>query len=153
MASYPKSGNTWFRAFLSSLLKEKESELDINDMERTPIASARTPFEDHTGLESSELTLEETELLRPYVYKEISEEAGETRHYMKVHDAFTKTGEGVWLFFPEVTFGAIYFIRNPLDVAVSFSYHNSSTIDHTIESMNNMDFAPVQKQENLSEPA
>ena len=36
LASYPKSGNTWFRVFLTNLLEEKDQPADINDLHRTP---------------------------------------------------------------------------------------------------------------------
>ncbi len=40
LASYPKSGNTWFRVFLSNLMGELEEAANINDLKSTPIASA-----------------------------------------------------------------------------------------------------------------
>ncbi len=46
LASYPKSGNTWLRVFLSNLLQDGEEPTDINQLDRTPIASARTAFDD-----------------------------------------------------------------------------------------------------------
>ena len=132
LASYPKSGNTWFRIFLTSLLNGSEAGLDINDLNHTPIASSREVFECHTGLESSDLTHEEIDLLRPDVYRIHSREAASTL-YMKNHDAFTKTSGGEWLFPPEATKGVIYLVRNPLDVAVSFANHSSSSISRTVQ--------------------
>ena len=32
LASYPKSGNTWMRAFLTALLNPEKAGLDINNM-------------------------------------------------------------------------------------------------------------------------
>ncbi len=49
-ASYPKSGNTWFRVFLTNLRGEQEKSADINNLHRTPIASARGIFDDEVGL-------------------------------------------------------------------------------------------------------
>ncbi len=134
LASYPKSGNTWFRIFLSNLLKGTKEAPDINDLERTPIASCRSIFDDYTGLEASDLTRDEIQNLRPHVFSMIAENSEETS-YHKVHDAFTKNADGEWIFPPDSTMGAIYFIRNPLDVAVSFSYHNSCPLDKMIKGM------------------
>ena len=39
------------------------------------------------------------------------------------------------LFPKEITTGAIYLIRNPLDVAVSFAHHENSTVDEIIDRM------------------
>ena len=41
LASYPKSGNTWFRAFLCNLQEDGEEPADINDLATGGIASAR----------------------------------------------------------------------------------------------------------------
>src|SRR6056297_2434972 len=69
LASYPKSGNTWFRVFLSNLFSETPEPADINSLHETPIASARQPFDEATGLPSSDLTFEEVDHLRPEVYR------------------------------------------------------------------------------------
>ncbi|MFH1728807.1 MAG: sulfotransferase domain-containing protein [Pseudomonadota bacterium] len=149
LASYPKSGNTWFRTFLSTILNEKKSEPDINDLQSTPIASARGIFEDHVECESSDLSSDEVESLRPDVYREISDNL-EDKFYMKVHDAYTKTKESEWLFPPEATFGVIYLVRNPLDVAVSFANHNSGSIDKTVDNLCNNDFALCKHKKSFS---
>ncbi len=46
LASYPKSGNTWFRIVNSNLSLDGDTPADINDLpERGGIASARGPFD------------------------------------------------------------------------------------------------------------
>jgi len=45
LASYPKSGNTWFRVFLTNLRGEKDGPAQINRLDSTPIASARGTFD------------------------------------------------------------------------------------------------------------
>jgi aryl sulfotransferase len=42
LASYPKSGNTWVRLFLNSLLNNNEN-LDINDIKIRSV-STKIPF-------------------------------------------------------------------------------------------------------------
>ena len=69
LASYPKSGNTWFRVFLSNLLSHSDKPADINNLYATPIASNRELFDEATGISSSELTLDEIDNLRPLVYE------------------------------------------------------------------------------------
>lgn len=41
LASYPKSGNTWFRIFLVNLLNKSNEPIDINTIHIGQIASAR----------------------------------------------------------------------------------------------------------------
>lgn len=134
LASYPKSGNTWFRVFLTNLLEEKDVPADINELHSTPIASARGMFDEAVGLEASDLTVDEIERLRPAVYAHLAEQADETI-FMKVHDAYTLVDRERPLFPAHATLGAIYFIRNPLDVAVSFAHHSGWSYDKTILKM------------------
>ena len=133
LASYPKSGNTWLRIFLTNLRRDGEEPVNINDLDGGPIASARGVFDELTGLEASDLTPEEIDQLRPEVYERLTARAKETL-FLKVHDAYTYTADGQ----PLLAAGgsrAIYLIRNPLDVAVSFANHASRDLDTIIGRM------------------
>lgn len=122
LASYPKSGNTWFRTFLTNYLRDADQAAHINELDGGPIASARHPFDEAVGYDSGELTHDEIDRLRPEVYLRQAREANETL-YCKVHDAYTFLPDGSPLIPPAATECALYFIRNPLDVAVSFAHH------------------------------
>ena len=50
LASYPKSGNTWFRAFLTALFNPGNPEVDINNLYQSTIASSRQLFDEMTGV-------------------------------------------------------------------------------------------------------
>ncbi len=127
IASYPKSGNTWFRLFLTNLLRDAEEPADINDTESTPIASARGIADEEIGVETSDLTPAEIARLRPKVYEQVASEAEEPL-FMKVHDAWTLLDDGTPLLSARATRGAIYIIRNPMDVAISAADFNGSEI-------------------------
>ena len=45
LASYPKSGNTWFRIFLSNLRSEKSVPIDIYEIKTDGIFSSNGIFE------------------------------------------------------------------------------------------------------------
>ena len=122
LASYPKSGNTWFRIFLTNFLRDEDQPADINMLGGGPIASAREPFDEAVGYDSGELTYDEIDRLRPEVYLHQSCAQKETL-YVKVHDAYTFLPDGRPLFPSEATQCVLYFIRNPLDVAVSYAHH------------------------------
>ncbi|MDD2764279.1 MAG: sulfotransferase domain-containing protein [Opitutaceae bacterium] len=135
LASYPKSGNTWFRTFLTNFLRNGDAPADINKLEGGPIASARRPFDEAVGYDSGEMTPDEIDRLRPEVYLYQAREAKETM-YCKVHDAYTVLPDGRPLIPPESTACVLYFIRNPLDVAVSFAHHSGhDRFDRTIRQM------------------
>lgn len=140
LASYPKSGNTWFRVFLTNLLRDCDEPADINDLERTPIASARNLFDDLAGVPASDLSFDEIDSLRPDVYMKIAQDAKEPV-YQKVHDAYIYIPHGRPLIPPEATRCAVYFVRNPLDVAVSFAHHTALSYDAMIKAMVNPDYS------------
>ena len=148
LASYPKSGNTWFRVFLTNLLSNSDKPADINNLYPTTIASSRSLFDEATGIPSSDLTQDEIEKLRPRVYRYMSETSDEII-YHKIHDAWIKLSEETDLVPDDVTKGVLYFIRNPLDVAVSFAHHSATSIDRAIDMMNNHDFAFCSRETKL----
>lgn len=133
LASYPKSGNTWFRVFLQNLLDEKNQIANINDLE-FPIVSSRDILDEYSGIASSDLTEEETESLRPEVYKTFNDEL-ESLYFLKVHDAYIFTKEGKPVFLSEITHATIHIVRNPLDVAVSYAHHSDRKIEAMIKIM------------------
>ncbi|MDC0584468.1 sulfotransferase domain-containing protein [Bacteroidales bacterium] len=140
LASYPKSGNTWFRIILSNLLSDNENQIDINNLERTPIASSRDLFDEHAPICASELTHREIDLYRPQVYRSLSNSQNKTA-FLKVHDSYHKNYKQKAIFPTDVSIGAIYIVRNPLDIVASFSNHLNRNIDSTIKLMNSPDFA------------
>ncbi|HAY22750.1 MAG TPA: sulfotransferase [Desulfobacterales bacterium] len=139
LASYPKSGNTWLRIFLTNLRRGGEAPANINDLDGGPIASARTLFDEMTGIEASDLTAAEIDRLRPEVYERLAAEAKEVL-FLKVHDAYTYAADGRPLLAATGS-RAIYLIRNPLDVAVAFANHASRDLDTVIDRMGDEGFA------------
>lgn len=135
LASYPKSGNTWFRVFLSNLFYQDNQPADINNLTISVMASSRNVFDEVTGVPSSELSFNEILNLRPAVYKHLSSRAKEPV-FQKIHDAYITTPREGPLIPKEATKGVIYFIRNPLDIAVSFAYHSACSFDKMIQIMN-----------------
>jgi len=135
LASYPKSGNTWFRIFLANYLSDSDKPISINDVSTGAIASSRILFDNVSALTATDLTHDEVDLLRPDIYRELNDEI-EEYGYHKVHDAYTLNENNKPLFPADVSKGVIYFIRNPLDVAISYANHSSISIDKSIKLMN-----------------
>jgi aryl sulfotransferase len=148
LASYPKSGNTWFRVFISNLLSGSSKPVDINLLNNSPIASSRLTFDEATGLASSDLTREEIENLRPGVYRQLAADAQELL-FQKIHDAWYITSSGEPLVPAGISKAVIYFIRNPLDVAVSFAHHSGTTIDKIIRHMADPGYAFCSRDDRL----
>ena len=135
LASYPKSGNTWVRLFLSNYLNTENKPIGINDINSSIISSSRTIFDSYTPFLSSDLNHEEIDNIRPEVYKSISKE-NDKFVYIKTHDAFTQNTDNKNIFPLSVTHSVIHIVRNPLDVAISYSHHSNISIDKSISSLN-----------------
>lgn len=138
LASYPKSGNTWFRVFLGNLLSDADEPIDIDELHDGGTASSREWIDDTLGFDSSDLCDEEIERLRPSVYRWFWQDDGIS--YCKIHDAYSYVA-GEPLVSREGTLGALYILRNPLDVAVSFAAHMRWSIEQAIAHMGDSAFS------------
>jgi aryl sulfotransferase len=133
LASYPKSGNTWLRAFIVSLISGEP--VDINKLAFPGgLASQRSAFDEALGLAAADLTLEQQTNLRPRAYEIWAAEA-ERPLYCKAHDCYHATPSGEPLFPTKLTRGAVYVVRDPRAVAVSLAHHTGQTIDAAIARM------------------
>lgn len=138
LASYPKSGNTWLRVLLNTVLADAEKEVSINRISITDgIISNRALFEKWIGVDTEELTKSEIDYFMPRVLKKRSESLNEPS-FIKTHTANVKNQNGEYLFPVEATRKAIYIVRNPLDVCVSMAFHSGhNDFDTSIKTLNN----------------
>jgi hypothetical protein len=142
VASYPKSGNTWLRIFLAHLIGERDyalNEFSYAIDAGLGIASERRVFDAIAGVDASDLLPDEIDRLRPRVYEAVAAASTRTA-FVKVHDAWLATPSGEPLLPPGATRCAIYIVRNPLDVAVSFAFHIGTSFDRIIACMADPDF-------------
>ena len=146
LASYPKSGNTWFRMFLSALLNDNGS-FNINNPETHGIYSSRSIFEQLTDLDSGYLYRDEVLQLLPETFTQFASlDQSSEKLFLKVHDAYVLNEKGNPIIPTAPTGCAVYFIRNPLDIVASFSNHTGKSFDQMIRTMNNpMAFLASQK--------
>lgn len=135
LASYPRSGNTWLRAILTNLLDASSRPVDINRLGVGQSAARRSLLEHYGDIETSELRPDETQNLRPVVYEAMAASAAD-RLYLKIHDAYARTPSGVPLVPASVTHGALYVVRNPLDVVGSYASHFGCTLDEAVTTLN-----------------
>jgi aryl sulfotransferase len=135
LASYPKSGNTWTRAFLTALMGNV-CEVNINGLGSITIASAVLPFEFAVGMRVSDLTEDQVETLRPKAHQFLADRS-ERHYFLKVHDAYIYTSKKEPMFPTDATHSAICLIRNPLDVAISWANHSNITIEESVKQLCN----------------
>ena len=141
LASYPKSGNTWFRIFLSHYLTNNT---DINKLGHLgTMASARKMVKRYNDKYKRYFDSDELTNLRRDSYIEYNNALNINKDndtYNKIHDAYIMINNQP-LIPEEVSAGAIYFIRNPFDVTISFANHMGFDIDTTIKNMNDDNFS------------
>jgi hypothetical protein len=134
LASYPKSGNTWFRIFLTNLLTNNDHPADINDLHIKSIKETMRQMDETLELNERKITLDEFRIVRSEAYQQWADETTDPL-FIKMHDANILNSNGKPLIPPEATSKVIYLARNPLDVASSFANHNRTTVDQTILNM------------------
>ena len=140
LASYPKSGNTWCRVFITELMRlagdNPGEELNLNqDIETGAIASSRLWLDDQLGINSCDLSFSELDPMRgragasAWLFSE-----GERFH--KVHDAFkSPDSRGRPVVSTTGCSGVVYILRHPEDVAVSLSHFFSWPLDRCVDSL------------------
>jgi hypothetical protein len=140
LASYPKSGSTWLRAFLHNYIREPASPYDINSLMDLSIGeSGASLYRPYDPRPASQYSIADVQRMRPLVHRDLMGLHPDLV-FVKTHNASLAV-HGVPLVTPEVTAGAIYVVRDPRDVAISFAQHAGRTIDEMIAFMANPDAA------------
>jgi hypothetical protein len=124
IASYPRSGNTWVRAFLTALL-----EGEVGDL-----TSAWRP---EFGPQTPE-TVRRNELAQVRLAKSASGIV-----FCKTH-SLRATANGVSTISPEATRGATYLVRDPRDVAASYAAFMGVSIDEAVRRINDINFGHLE---------
>jgi hypothetical protein len=151
LASYPKSGNTWMRAFLHNLATKSEKTVSINQLdELSPSAASAILYRPFTAKTAAQLRYEDLAVLRPKAHRAMAERVS-GQIFVKTH-SFLGESFGVPTITPDVTAGAVYIVRNPLDICLSFSNHTGLSIDETIDLMGQENAASDGKAEQVIEP-
>lgn len=130
LASYPKSGNTWVRALLTGL--QLGSTLDINGIGYGAMPVGRKPLRQWLGIPLSDLTDAELARSRPLFDAELNASLKQIC-FRKIHDALMFDAEPIVP--PAATLGAIYIVRDPRAVAVSFAHHFEVDLEATVRLM------------------
>jgi len=139
LASYPKSGNTWLRAFLHNVLVPGEGQFDINLLGGISDSDASVSNFAQVDTRAPESwTQAEIMAMRTAVQKRIAESRQGTE-LCKTHNAMMMH-LGKPLISMAATAGSIYVVRNPLDVVISNANHLGGSIDQTIEVLDTPDF-------------
>ena len=137
LASYPKSGNTWMRAFLHNLFLNPAEPLPPDTLVRYTLSDTHKTWYRHAGDGAPPDGLTDARLaeLRPKAHA-LMTKAHPDSVFVKTHAANLEQA-GVPMITPDVTAGAIYIVRDPRDVAISVTHHYGVGIDEAIRRMAN----------------
>jgi aryl sulfotransferase len=133
IASYPKSGNTWVRSFLSACQGE-EGAFDLNAL-AVPITANRSLIDDLLGISTADLSPGEVRALLPHAF-EAWLQCSFLRPLAKTHDAYALVGAGQAMYPADLTRAVLHVVRDPRDVAVSLAHHHGIGLDAAIVRLN-----------------
>jgi aryl sulfotransferase len=139
LASYPKSGNTWVRAFLTSLWRDAD-DVKINRL-MVPSITSRALLDQYIGIGTGDLGCQELTALRPFICRLAAERSVSGRLFLKIHDAFPHGRcDTAPLVFDENIDRIVYLVRDPRDVVSSLSRHLGTSIDEAVAIMADTDY-------------
>ncbi len=130
LASYPKSGNTWVRAFLHNYIVNTDTPHSINALVNFSVAECAAAF---YGPDAAGLSTLEVQRRRPAVHEQLTR-LHRDLVFVKTHNA-NLAMHGVPLCTPARTMGAVYIVRDPRDVALSYAAFAGKSVDEIIDFM------------------
>ena len=133
LASYPKSGNTWLRAFMGNYFFAHDRPMPLEDVKRVSSGDSSGPhYTEITGKAPADLTPSEQMRARLTVLRRIAGQA--PMSLVKTHAANAAV-TGVPLIPPALTRLAIHVVRDPRDVLVSYADHFGQTLEEAAGTM------------------
>lgn len=119
---------------LANYLSGRDHAVDINRLPDFVYGDMRVEYYEHlSGKKASDLSWADINRLRPSVHRYIAR-ARDGLVFVKTHNLLSSV-EGVPTITPDATFGAIYVVRNPLDMVISFAKHYGLPIDRAAQAI------------------
>ena len=136
LASYPKSGNTWLRAFLFNLFCNTREPMDINKIGGGNLITSESPMRWYEPLDArppATWSLDDIARLRPRAQQAIADSVPGTI-FCKSHMAVANV-RGNPTINMAVTSGALVVVRNPPDIVLSLADFFGKPVDDAITIM------------------
>ena len=131
LASYPKSGNTLLRSFLSTYFFSKDGNFNF-DLLRNIKQYPNNKLFLELGVDISN----RHEIAKNHLNaQKLINQNKKSFQFWKTHSSFVKM-DGYSFTDLNNTLGVIYIVRDPRDVVISYSHHNNQTIEQTLKMIN-----------------
>tara|TARA_B100000963_G_C22562132_1_gene641880 strand:+ start:197 stop:1048 length:852 start_codon:yes stop_codon:yes gene_type:complete len=119
LASYPKSGNTWIRSFISALLYTDKGQNDFSNLKKIKQFPARSQFKDFVkNLQNIEEIYKNWEVVQNFINLDKEVKFLKTHHVNCIIEKYKFSDE-------KNTLGAIHIVRDPRNVLLSIKNHFS----------------------------
>ena len=130
LASYPKSGNTWVRSFLTSILYSNEGNINLNDLNKLggqyPLRSQFKNFvKDFNNID---------EIKNEWINTQVFLNLDNKTKIFKTHHVNCKIGTSSFTNLNN-TLGVIYIVRDPRNIAASISNHYMLNMEESVNFM------------------
>ena len=119
LASYPKSGNTWIRTFISSIIFSKDGISNFNNLEKIPQYPMRRHF--HNLIENFQNI---NEIKKNWIISQDKMNLDNKIKFIKTHHVNCKIGTDSFTNLDNAK-GVIYIVRDPRNVVTSIKNHFS----------------------------
>ncbi len=140
ISSYPKSGNTLVRAIISALFFSKDGKFQLNQLNHTSQFEKRDRLDLIKKINNEDfLNLDQLKILSKYwlvLQKKENMKIDRGFGFIKSHSNYVSIINN-WFTNSENTAGYIYVVRDPRDVAISWSKHANLNYDESINFMLN----------------
>ncbi|MBT5434027.1 MAG: sulfotransferase domain-containing protein [Alphaproteobacteria bacterium] len=134
IASYPKSGNTWLRIFLFNLFADSPEPMTLSEVSHMSTSDTVLRwYREVDERDPASWTMHDVADLRLVMQRHMTTQSLDAV-FMKTHAALVPMA-GRQPFDMEASAGAVYIVRNPLDVAVSYMRHAGVPADQIVDIM------------------
>ena len=134
IASYPKSGNTWIRALISSYIYSDDDNFNFDLLNKIPKFTQNKYFDSITELE--ELKKNPLKITEYWNAAQLKINLDNKIKFLKTHNACVSY-KGKWFTDANNTKGYIYIVRDPRAVACSNAYHANISFEQSVDDLLN----------------
>tara|TARA_A100001011_G_scaffold337315_1_gene367392 strand:- start:358 stop:1179 length:822 start_codon:yes stop_codon:yes gene_type:complete len=149
LASYPKSGNTWLRALLSTyFFAQQKDKLNFDILKEIPNFVQSRFFSKIVDL--NKLKNEPLEICNYWNAAQTRINLSNETKFFKTHNACVSVKEK-WFTTKENSIGYIYIVRDPRSVVCSMASHSNIKIENSVEDLLNKNFIGYNGEYSLAE--